>query len=60
MPRYKIEATVQLRRIYEVEAASMDEAEELAQTCDSSSMIHEEDISEEIDSVEEIKAADAA
>lgn len=49
MPLYKIESTAQVRRIYIIEANSKDHAEELCQDAESAA---EEDISEEIDSVE--------
>lgn len=53
MPRYKIESTAQVRRIYEIEAATQDEAEEKFET-DAVSPVHEEDISEEADDVREM------
>lgn len=55
MPKFKVETTVQIRRVYEIEAASADEAEDLADTCGSECLVHEEDVSEEIDNVAEIK-----
>lgn len=54
MPRYKFECTAMVRRIYEVEAASEEAAEDIINETGSDHMVGEEDISEDIDDVSEI------
>jgi glycerol-3-phosphate cytidylyltransferase-like family protein len=53
MPTFKIETTAQVRRVYMVDAASAEEAEEYIDDHGADVMVHEEDISEEVDSVKE-------
>jgi hypothetical protein len=55
MPRYKIETIVQMRRVYDVEAHSAEAAEEKLDETGTEYMVHEEDVSEEIDSTKELK-----
>jgi len=57
MPRYKIETMVQLRRTYEVEADSADEAENILVNDDEVGkyVTSEEEINEDVDDVSEIK-----
>lgn len=54
MPKWKIESTAQVRRIYIIDAPSADAAEEIvAEDNPGLYLAQEEDISEEIDSVDE-------
>lgn len=56
MPRYKIKTTAQVHRIYFVDAPDADEAERLVCEADIG-LQHEEDVSEEVDDVSEVKTA---
>lgn len=51
MPRFNVETTAQVRRIYSIVADTAEEAKEIASNCGIDHMLHEEDISEEIDGV---------
>lgn len=51
MPKFKIETTAQIRRIYIVEAEDEHQAEIIVDDRGDSFMVHEEDISEEIDDI---------
>ena len=54
MPTYKIETTVQVRRVYIVDAATAEAAEKCVDENGADVMVHEEDVSEEIDSTKEV------
>lgn len=56
MPKYKIETTAQVRRVYEIDADSAEQAEAICDEHGDQYMVHEEDMSEEIDSTDEIKS----
>jgi len=56
MPRYRIVTTTMVRRSYEVEAADQTAAEELACNGDlNEHLVHEEDVSEDVDDVAKIE-----
>ncbi|CAN1721958.1 protein of unknown function [Hyphomicrobium sp. 1Nfss2.1] len=55
MPLFHIETTTQVRRVYEIEAASLDAAEEAFDNVDGKpTIVMEEDISEEVDAIRPI------
>ena len=51
MPTYRIETTTQVRRVYEVTAENERQAEIRLDDNPCPFMVHEEDVSEEIDSI---------
>ncbi len=55
--RWKVETTAMTRRVYEVEAQDADDAEAMVANDLDVSLVHEEDINEDIDSVHEIASA---
>lgn len=55
MPRYKIETTTMVRRVYVVDAKSGQDAEDLIDVNGDRYLVHEEDVGEDVDDVSVIK-----